>query len=265
MSPDLTMTDRESRHTIAVHDRRGATAHRRPHDAPPKHGTLARLRAGGTDGNERLTTATGMLLLILLAVIGVTLLRLRSLLWVHLFVGMLLLGPIVLKLASTGYRFVRYYTGDARYRRKGPPPAPLRMIAPIVVLATIVVFLTGVLLLLIGPSSRGTLLPLHKISFIVWAVFTSLHVLGHLPEISAAVGVDTETTSKLDVLAAVGVSADGEQATRHSPDATRFARAGRAGRGLSLAGALTAGALLALAVIPQFGPWLNATTAFHHH
>jgi hypothetical protein len=265
MPHDSTTTDREPRHTIAVHDRRTATAHLSTAKPATEHGLLASLRAGGTDGNERLTTATGIVLLILLAVIGVTLLRMHSLLWVHLFVDMLLLGPIALKLASTGYRFVRYYTGEPRYRRKGPPPAPLRMIAPIVVLATIAVFLSGVLLLLIGPSSRGALMPLHKISFIVWVVFTSLHVLGHLPEVGAALGFGAETTSKIDVLTAVGASQDDELSTWHSPGAIGAARAGRAGRALSLAGALTSGTLLAVAVIPQFGPWLNATNVFHHH
>ncbi len=223
------------------------------------------MRAGGTVGNERLTAAAGIVLLVLLAVIGVTLLRLRSLLWVHLFVGMLLIGPIALKLASTGYRFVRYYTAEPRYRRKGPPPALLRMIAPIVVLSTLVVFASGVLLLLIGPSSRGALLPLHKISFIVWVAFTSLHVLGHLPEVAAAVGLGAQTASKLDVLAAVGVREGSDLSAWHSPEAAITARAGRAGRGLSLAGALVAGTVLAIAVIPQFGPWLNATTQLHNH
>ncbi len=51
---------------------------------------IKRLTGGGTTGNERLTAATGVLLLVLLAVIGVTILRLRPLLSVHLFVGMLL-------------------------------------------------------------------------------------------------------------------------------------------------------------------------------
>lgn len=232
MPSDSTRTGRQPRHTIAVPDRRTAAGHRRPRDLTTERALFARIRAGGTSGNERLTTATGIVLLILLAVISVTLLRLRSLLWVHLFVGMLLLGPIALKLASTGYRFLRYYTADPRYRRKGPPPAPLRMIAPIVVLATVVVFISGVLLLLIGPSSRSALLPLHKISFIVWAVFTSLHVLGHLPEVAAGVGFGVETTSKIDILAAVGASGDGDLSAWHSPRATETAHAGRAGRGL---------------------------------
>ena len=59
---------------------------------------------GGTDGNERLTAIVGALLLVLLAVLGVTIIRIGQLLWLHLFLGLLLIGPVALKLASTGYR-----------------------------------------------------------------------------------------------------------------------------------------------------------------
>ena len=51
----------------------------------------------------------------------------------HMFLGMLLLGPVALKMGSTGYRFVRYYTGADAYRRKGPPAIELRLLAPFVV------------------------------------------------------------------------------------------------------------------------------------
>lgn len=264
MSTDPGTIARTPRSDSLARDREGEVRHRDGRSADAGR-LLKRLRAGGTNGNERLTTATGIALLVLLAVIGVTILRLRSLLWIHLFVGMLLIGPIALKLASTGYRFVRYYTANPRYRRKGPPAAPLRMIAPIVVLSTAVVLVSGVLLLVIGPSSRSTLLPIHKIGFIVWVAFTSLHVLGHLPEVAAAVGFGRETISKVDVLAAVGVSKDADLSAWHPPKAVLTARAGRAGRGLSLAGALAAGTVLAIAVIPLFGPWLHASTPFHHH
>ena len=99
----------------------------------------------------------------------------------------------------------------------------------------------------------------------MWVVFTSLHVLGHLPEIAAAVGLDRATASKVDVLAAVGVSEGADLSAWQTPNAAVTARAGRAGRGLSLAGALAGGTVLALAVIPLFGPWLHASTLFHHH
>ncbi len=43
---------------------------------------------------------------------------------------------------------------------------------------------------------------------------------------------------------------------------------GRAGRMLALSGALVAGLVLAVLVIPEFGPWVNGPTLFHlafHH
>ena len=69
---------------------------------------------------------TGVILIVLFAVLGVTIVQIGQLIWLHLFLGLLLLGPVLLKLASTGYRFLRYYTHDAIYRAKGPPMPALR-------------------------------------------------------------------------------------------------------------------------------------------
>jgi hypothetical protein len=223
---------------MAVDQRTSAPRVVRPF-SPPR--PLERITGGGTSGNERLTAATGATLLVLLAVIGVTIIQLGSLLWVHLFVGMLLIGPVALKLASTGYRFVRYYTGESRYRLKGPPPWALRAMAPMVVISTVVVLASGVALLFAGPGSRDSLLPIHKISFIVWGVFTGIHVLAHLPPLGPALRGDYARTSHL------------------GGDVT-----GRTGRVLALAGALVAGAVLAVLVIPEFGPWLHSS-GLHHH
>src|ERR1039457_2938000 len=140
---------------------RNLTGPERPAPWPPlssAHALRRRLSGGGTSGNEQLTAATGIVLLVLLAALGVTILRIRPLLSVHMFLGILLIPPVALKMASTGYRFMRYYTSDSRYRRKGAPPATLRLIAPIVVASTVIVFASGVALLLIGLSSRGPLL-----------------------------------------------------------------------------------------------------------
>jgi len=198
-----------------------------------------RLTGGGTDGNERLTAATGVLLLVLLAAIGVTILRIGQLLWVHLFVGMLLIGPVLLKMGSTGYRFARYYTSNPVYRRKGPPATPMRLLAPFVVISTVVVMASGVALLFAGPSSRGTLFPIHKFSFFAWLAFTGLHVLGHL----------------LDLPAPLRADYFGENAGLSAREP------GRDGRVLALIGALVAGLVLAVLVVPEFGPWMHA----HHH
>jgi hypothetical protein len=70
---------------------------------------FGRLLVGGTDGNRRLTATTALVLLVLLAAEGATLLALRPLLSLHVFLGMLLIPPVALKLASIGYRFGRYY------------------------------------------------------------------------------------------------------------------------------------------------------------
>ena len=55
---------------------------------------------------------TGALLLVGFAVEGVTILELPRLLFLHFLIGLLLIGPVLLKIGSTGYRFVRYYTGS---------------------------------------------------------------------------------------------------------------------------------------------------------
>jgi hypothetical protein len=201
---------------------------------------VERLAGGGTDGNERLTAATGLVLLILLAVLGVTILRIRPLLNVHMFLGILLIGPVTLKLASTGYRFVRYYTFEARYRRKGPPATALRLIAPVLVISTVVVFASGVALMLAGPGSRETLLPIHKISFFVWVAVVFLHVLGHLADLPRALGSRSTLLADMEDL-----------------------HAGRSGRALALGGALLCGTVLGILSISQFAPWTH--THFLHH
>jgi hypothetical protein len=215
-----------------------------PHPAPlaldlprSRGGSWRHLLAGGAVGNEQLTTAAGALLVVLLAALGVTILRIRPLLGPHMFIGLLLIPPVLLKMASTSYRFVRYYTHSPAYRRKGPPAAPLRVLAPAVVLSTVVVFASGVALLALGPSSRGSLLGIHKVSFIVWLVFTGLHVLGHAPELARAIRPADRAGAPL-----------------------LARRDGSSGRLLSLAGVLVAGAVLAIVYVPQFTPWLNA----HH-
>ena len=200
------------------------------------------LTGGGTDGNELLSTIAGVILIVLLVVIGFTIPQLRQFIWLHLFVGMLLFGPVLLKMASTGYRFIRYYTGNAAYRLKGPPELILRLIGPVVVVSTVAVFATGVALLIVGPQHRNPWLLLHKVSFIVWVVFMSLHVLGHLPAIGRLLGIGTR-----------------------GRDEAAEALPGGAGRWIALSGALVAGAVLAIVLVPGFSAWTSNGVFLHHH
>ena len=144
---------------------------------------LTRLFSGGSAGNEQLTAAVAAVLIVLLAVEGATLLNLRSLLTVHAFVGMLLIPVIGLKLASTGWRMLRYYGRGEEYVRRGPPHVALRvLVAPLVVVSTVFLFGTGVALLAVD-ETHGTLVGLHKASFVVWLAATGVHVLAHLVEL----------------------------------------------------------------------------------
>jgi hypothetical protein len=227
-------------------------ARRRVHE-PSAEGASwrRRLLAGGTEGNERLTVLTGLLLIVLLAVLGVTIIRIGQLLWLHLFLGLLLLGPVALKLSSTGYRFARYYTSAPAYREKGPPAPALRGLAPFVVFFTLAVFATGVALLVLGPSARQPLVLLHKVSFFAWLAFTALHVLGHLPEIIRL--LSNARRSRREIIDVQTAWSHG----RRPPAPTSAQVAGRQGRGAALIVALLGGLVIAVALIGQFSVWTH--------
>jgi len=141
---------------------------------------------GGIAGNEQLTAIVATLLLVLLAVEGATLLNMGSLLTVHMFVGVLLLPVIALKLVSTGWRMVSYYLGSDEYVRRGPPHIVLRaIVAPVVVASTIVLFASGVGLLVLGEGD--TLGRLHVASFLVWFCAMTAHVLTRVWRLPSAI------------------------------------------------------------------------------
>ncbi len=223
------------------------------------------LLGGGTDGNEMLTTFTGLLLLVLFAVLGITIVRVRQLIWLHLFLGLLLIGPVVLKIASTAYRAVRYYTREAPYLAKGPPLLALRVMGPIFVLTTMVVFVSGIVLLALGPHDRSIPLTIHKVSFIFWLVLLGLHLLGHVPEIIKAFRPGYE----VGALGGPGGGSGGSGSSSGPPatgdlHALSAAEPGTAGRWIALASAIVGGAVVAVILIPHFGIW-TAPGAFPHH
>jgi hypothetical protein len=191
---------------------------------------------GGTQGNARLTASIGVLLLVLLAVEGVTLLSVGSLLSLHIFIGLMLIPPVALKLASTGYRFVRYYTRDREYLRQGPPMLLMRMlVAPGLVAATMALLGTGVALLVIGPGG-GVILGLHKASFIVWVGAFAIHVLAYVTRLPRLVAADWGRSRAVP---------------------------GTVLRYGFIALALVLGAILAVAVLPTDSAWLHWAAAEH--
>jgi CO/xanthine dehydrogenase FAD-binding subunit len=138
---------------------------------------------GGTAGNRNLTASLGALLLVgILGEFATLVLGLQRTLPVHILLGVALIPIVTLKLASTGWRMIRYYTNDPTYRREGPPRPFLRGIAPLVVGSTVALFGSGVGLIVAGPNSH-LFRAAHSASFVLFLLVLGAHVLAHLPNL----------------------------------------------------------------------------------
>jgi len=181
-------------------------------------------------GNQRLTAMTGAVLLVLFVAECLTIFHLQRWLTLHVFLGMLLLGPVCLKIGSTLWRFTRYYTGSAAYVRRGPPAPLQRVTGPFVILTTVAVFGTGIMLIAEGNSPGAwNWIPLHRLSFLAWAAVMLIHLGSYLPKLPRLLSGRVEPARQ--VLAA------------------------RRTRWLLLLGSLAAGLVLALATYHLAGPW----------
>lgn len=131
--------------------------------------------------NERLTALDGLLLFVLLAAIAVTILDIRRWLGAHYLVGFLLIPPLTLKLGSTGYRLLRYYSGSRPYRLAGAPPLLLRfVVAPVLVVSTFIVFASGIELWLFGLRFGSVWILAHTLSAVVMMFAVTAHSVAHL-------------------------------------------------------------------------------------
>src|SRR5436305_11480286 len=182
-------------------------------------------------GNERITALAGAVLLVLILVELVSAAILRTLLSIHVFVGVLLAGPLIVKLGSTFWRFLRYYTGSPAFVRRGPPHLALRVMAPLLIATTLVVIGSGIGLVVTGPRSAGPLLPLHGLSVLVWLPLIVIHIFAYLWRVPRLVANDWS-----------------KQAAEQAP--------GRGPRlGVNL-GAPTLGAIAAVLLLHGATPWI---------
>jgi hypothetical protein len=173
---------------------------------------------------------TGAVLLVLFVAECLTLLSLGRLLSLHVFLGMLLLGPVCLKIGSTLWRFTRYYTRSAAYVRRGPPAPLQRVTGPFVILTTVAVFGTGIMLIVEGNSPGAwRWIPLHRLSFLAWAAVMLIHLGSYLPKLPGLLA--------------------------GSAGPARQVLAARTTRWLLLCGSLAAGLGLALATYHLAAPW----------
>lgn len=135
----------------------------------------------GVIGNEQLTALVSLVLLMLILVELVTSAFLRVWLPAHTIVGVLLVGPLLVKMGSTGWRFLRYYTRSPAYVRRGPPPLVLRVLGPVLLVTTLVVAGSGMGLAVTGPIQP--LLLAHVFSTLVWLPLMAIHSLAHLRQV----------------------------------------------------------------------------------
>ena len=143
----------------------------------------------GVEGNARLTGYAAVLLLLPLGAEIVT--GIRQDLQPHALVGFLLVPPVLLKLGSVGYRFVRYYAREPRYRAAGPPELVMRLLAPISVLATVILFATGIELWLFGLGFGEQWRTWHQASFLFWSLVIATHVFGYVPRAAGLAVADS--------------------------------------------------------------------------
>jgi hypothetical protein len=188
--------------------------------------SVARHFPGGPRGNRHLTALLGAFLLAgILAELGTLLLGLQRTLPWHIALGVALIPIVLLKLASTGWRMLRYYTHAPAYRAEGPPRPFLRGIAPIVVGSTLALLGSGVGLVIAGPHAHF-FRALHGASFAIFLLVVGAHAIAHLPKV------------------------------RHLAFADRVQ--GHALRRGAVAFALVTGGAVAVAAAQSSGPWLAA-------
>jgi hypothetical protein len=185
------------------------------------------------DGNERLTAAVGLLLIVpVLIELATVVFGLHQFLSLHVFIGLVLIPPILLKLASTGWRFTRYYSGSAAYVVKGAPQIVMRFLAPLLVAATVVLFGSGVAMGFLHGSGLQLARRLHGPSSVAWMILVGLHVLVYLQR--------ALLSTREDIVAS-----------------TRIAVRGAWYRTALLGAAIGAGVVLAVALVPAQHRWLH--------
>jgi len=196
------------------------------------HRDAGELRAAeGVEGNARLTGATAAVLFVLFAAEGVTILSIHTLVTPHVFIGLLMVPPVLVKIGSTSWRIGRFYLGSPAYRQKGAPPTLLRLLGPVVVVLTAVVLGSGVALLFVGRSLEPDVMFVHKASFVLWFGSMAIHVLAHIVETA-------------------------ELAPRDWYARTRKDARGASARQWLLAVSLVAGVFLGILLIDRVGPFV---------
>jgi hypothetical protein len=149
--------------------------------------------------NKRITAIAGTVLFVLIIAELVITANLDGLRSEHIFVGVLLAGPLVVKICSTGYRFFRYYTKSPEFVRSGPPNILLRVLAPFLVVMTILVFISGFGLAFGGHAYEGLFHKVHTVSVTLWLPLLGVHIYAYIRKAFGLIKYDWTSQSKYRV------------------------------------------------------------------
>jgi hypothetical protein len=182
----------------------------------------------------RLLALLGSVLLVGLIVEGVTIVLIGQMIALHIVLGMILLPIMGYKIVVASYRFAMYYLGAPDFKHAGPPELILRVIGPLLVVTTVVVMVSGIVLVYARPDTPTAAfwLNIHRDDFVVWFGLMAFHVLAY-------------------VRRAVGTSSYDLRYTRY------HSLVGRQGRLISILLATIVGVLMAWAVFPAVGHWAS--------
>jgi hypothetical protein len=145
-------------------------------EAGQRSGTLA-VRVFG---NRALTSWAGLALLPGLAVVALSGLAFGNFWQLHYVAGLSLIPLLVVKLGSTTYRALSYYMRRAVYRAAGAPEWIGRLLAPALIVSTIIAMATGIWMW----SQHSEAQPwakLHVLSVIAMGACVGLHLLLRTP------------------------------------------------------------------------------------
>ncbi len=152
------------------------------------------------DGNERLTAAVGVLLVVPIVVeLATVLFGVHTFMSIHVFVGLALIPPVLLKLASTGWRFIRYYTRSRPYVSQGPPQLAMRLLAPLLVAATVVLFGSGVAMGILHGHALQIARRLHGPASVIWLLLIGIHALVYLKRALTSSSEDLRPSTRREV------------------------------------------------------------------
>lgn len=149
--------------------------------------------------NERLTALAGAVLLVGFVVDLFVTANLSRLIMIHIFIGALLAGPLLVKLTGVGYRFFKYYGKSPAFVAKGPPNIWLRLLGPLLLVVTLSVFISGFGLAIEGPAHDRVLFLIHAASAAMWIPMIAVHVYGHIRQVPRSILDDWRPRSRQSV------------------------------------------------------------------